>query len=140
MASSNLRIFYSFLILFSHISHTMSIFTYGFRVHVINGLPNPMTVHCASRNNDFGMKQVAVNEDFHWSFHRNFLLNTLYFCHFWWSSYNRSFDVFNYTISEDCRFDKLKIDGNECVWVVKEDGFYFGNQLPPQNLEKIHVW
>lgn len=138
--TSTHKLLCSLLVVFLHFYRTTSLFTYGFEVHVINNLSTPVTVHCASRNNDFGFKSLSVNEDFHWSFQRNFWLRTLYFCHFWSPSNDKAFEVFNYFISENCRYDQLQIDGNQCVWVVREDGFYFDNQFPPQNLVKLHDW
>lgn len=140
MTSATSKIFYSLLILSSHFYSSISFGTYGFEVHVINGLPDSLIIHCASKDDDFGFKRLNVQENFHWYFHRNIWLTTMYFCHFWWSSKSVSFEVFNYTISEDCRFDQLNIDRNRCVWLVQKDGFYFGNQYPLQNIQKIHDW
>lgn len=142
MGIATFNFIYSLLILSSHFYHTnsFSLGTYGFQVHVINELSDSLTIHCASKDNNFDVKRLTLHEDYHWHFRRNIFLTTMFFCHFWWGSKSVSFEVFNYTISEDCRFDKLNVDHNQCVWVVKEDGFYFGNQFPPQNMKIVHHW
>lgn len=142
MAYISSKILNSLLISSFYFPYALSFGTYGFTVNVINGLPNSLALHCASKDDDFGFQHILANENYHWYFHRNFWLTTRYKCTFWWASKSARFDVFNYTISEECRFDKLNVDHNQCVWIVKEDGFYFGNQFPPQIqiMERRHDW
>ncbi|XP_027165933.1 S-protein homolog 24-like [Coffea eugenioides] len=98
-------------------------------LYVHNGLPDdstPLTVHCASGNDDIGYHNLTVNQDLTWSFHMNFFRNTLYFCHFWRGAKSAMFDVYNDTWAYYCghyhQSDKY------CYWLVKENGFYFTGQ------------
>ncbi|WMV48175.1 hypothetical protein MTR67_041560 [Solanum verrucosum] len=96
-----------------------------YQIHVINKLPfnSPqLKVHCASKDDDFGDHYPAINEDFNWSF-CNFFDRTLFFCHFWWDSKDKSFDVFNdknFCVKDQNVPNIL----NSCTWEVRSDGFY----------------
>ncbi|PIN13808.1 hypothetical protein CDL12_13579 [Handroanthus impetiginosus] len=110
-----------------------------FTVYVTNNLPNnspPLFIHCASGDNELGNHKLYVNNNFHWSFKLNFRQTTLYFCRFRWRGRNVAFDVFNTGIGDKCEGPH----GNLCAWFVKQDGFYFGNDLPPRGLTKLHDW
>ncbi|OIT28050.1 hypothetical protein A4A49_59712, partial [Nicotiana attenuata] len=102
------------------------IFSKKFEVHVINKLPSDspqLQIHCASKNNDLGDNNVAIDEDFNWSFCESFLDRTLFFCHFWWGSQNKVFNVFDdpyYCVKHGANINVL----NYCKWEVRPDGFY----------------
>ncbi|OIT30532.1 hypothetical protein A4A49_59201, partial [Nicotiana attenuata] len=102
------------------------IFTTKFQVHVINKLPSDspqLRIHCASGDNDLGYHCPAINEDFNWSFCEAFFDNTLFFCHFWWGSNEKRFEVFNDPYG--CVFDQKVINFLAyCKWEVRPDGFY----------------
>lgn len=97
-----------------------------YQVHVINKLPsNPpqLKIHCASKNDDLGYHDLAINDDFNWSFCNAVFSQTLFFCHFWWSSKQKAFDVFN--DQQHCVSDvNVTNSSNDCKWVVQADGFY----------------
>ncbi|XP_022843408.1 S-protein homolog 2-like [Olea europaea var. sylvestris] len=117
--------------------------TNGYDVHVVNGLPdspNPLWVHCASKDNELGTRILHVNEDFHWHFFEGVFGETLFFCHFWWGSKQMAFDVFKNPT--DCERGDPKADHNQCYWVVKADGFYFSKINPPSpsDLKKRNDW
>lgn len=131
------------LILFANLLYTMSSSEEGvcflskrYQVHVVNNLPGdipPLTIHCASKDNNLGFHQLPLNYDFHWSFCENVEEVTLFFCHFWWGQKNIAFDVFSNVFSlSDCK--------NACYWSVQSDGFYFSGHYPPQNFVKKYVW
>ncbi|KAL2469550.1 Plant self-incompatibility protein S1 family [Abeliophyllum distichum] len=132
-------------IVLPHLVQVLTAFhvTRGYDVHVVNGLPdspNPLWVHCASGNDDLGERILHENEDFHWHFRDGILGRTLFFCHFWWGSKQRSFEVFHNP--EKCEFGYGRHDHNPCYWLVKPDGFYFSNLFPPppSSLKKIYDW
>ncbi|KAL7175052.1 hypothetical protein ACSBR2_028788 [Camellia fascicularis] len=62
-------------------------------VHVISNVPNPLRVRCQSKDNDFGMHTLNNGQDFFWRFRPR---HTLFFCHFYWGSKDKMFDVLQY--------------------------------------------
>lgn len=105
-----------------------------YKIHVINLLPKnsaPMTLHCASGDNDLGFHQLRVGDDFHWSFCRQFFGKTLFFCHLWWNGKEISFDVYN---------EFRQNDFNLNVWAVKSDGIYFTKDRLLSSLKKFYSW
>ncbi|PIN26862.1 hypothetical protein CDL12_00355 [Handroanthus impetiginosus] len=112
-----------------------------FSVHVVNNLPSntsPLSIHCSSKNDDLGNHALYVNDDFHWHFGMNFWFTTLFFCRFQWEGKNVAFDVFNARLAKSyCESDQVE---SICLWSVKQDGFYIGNQIPPARLTKLHDW
>ncbi|KAI5655991.1 hypothetical protein M9H77_24784 [Catharanthus roseus] len=105
-----------------------------YTVHVINNLPSNqflLKIHCASGDDDLGFHNLTVNQDFNWSFRVNIRGTTLFFCHFWWQNKDKAFEVFNnYIATKTCR--------TNCYWLVREDGFYFTDdidKIPPQKVE-----
>lgn len=114
-------------------------------VHVVNFLSDntqPLRIHCASGDNDLGYHDLAIKQDFQWSFHVNYFVHsTLYFCHFWWGAKQASFDVFNKTWAPNC--NRVHKGDKFCFWLVKDDGFYFtGTQHNdvPGPFAKIRDW
>lgn len=110
----------------------------SFRAHVyiVNNLPHgsePLKYHCASKDDDFGDRQLNVNESFTFSFCVK-PFATLYFCHFWWNQKDKSFVVF-----------KAKTDDSpdgKNYYSVQSDGFYKAKTFPPlqNNLKKVESW
>ncbi|XP_073120003.1 S-protein homolog 5-like [Henckelia pumila] len=117
-------------------------FMKGYEVHVVNNLPSTpgLFIHCASGNDDLGNHTLNLNEEFTWHFHMNFWQTTKYFCRFRWENRDVAHDVFNYKLSSSCEYDHHQAEGNICYWSVTLDGFYLGNQIPPQNVMKIYDW
>ncbi|PIN24458.1 hypothetical protein CDL12_02809 [Handroanthus impetiginosus] len=103
--------------------------TQKYEVHIVNSLPQnspTLRLHCASGNDDLGYHDLLVNQDFQWSFCDKFFGGTLFFCHLWWGSKNKGFEVFNTHWEGRCR-------NYICDWVAKSDGIYF-------NREKLYDW
>ncbi|CAN4090971.1 unnamed protein product [Withania somnifera] len=102
------------------------IFSQKYEVHVINKLaPNTpqLRVHCASKNSEVGNQNLAIGEDLNWSFCEALFDRSLYFCHFWWGSKDKAFEVFNdpsYCVKNAKHVNFLKY----CKWEVRNDGFY----------------
>ncbi|GFP88793.1 hypothetical protein PHJA_001023000 [Phtheirospermum japonicum] len=76
-----------------------------------------MVVHCASGDDELGFHTLSVNEQFQWGFCP--APRTLFFCHLWWGSKQKSFDVF---VS---KFIKRTYD--DYYWVAASDGIYLSN-------------
>ncbi|OIT07526.1 hypothetical protein A4A49_63175, partial [Nicotiana attenuata] len=122
------------------------IFSTKYEIHVINKLPSgspQLQIHCASKDDDLGYNNVAIDEDFNWSFCETWFDRTLFFCHFWWGSQNKAFNVF------DNAYYCVKYDGaninvlNYCKWEVRPDGFYleqFNATHPSYYMDRYTGW
>ncbi|KAK4341596.1 hypothetical protein RND71_040097 [Anisodus tanguticus] len=104
-------------------------FTHKIHMYVLSQLPynsDKLEIHCASKNNDFAHQYLNANEVFHWQFCNNVWHTTKFFCHFWWESKERSFEVFNdqdYCINDG---GEVPYETRRCVWAVFDCGFYLG--------------
>lgn len=107
--------------------------TSPFDVHVINKLTQPLTLHCASGDDDLGNREIAPDYDFNWSFCDIYLANTLFFCHLWRDYHEISFDVFTMKLSEKC-------SNGLCFWEVRSDGIYFSGGKEPREFSKMYEW
>uniref|UniRef100_A0A3Q7GPG1 S-protein homolog n=1 Tax=Solanum lycopersicum TaxID=4081 RepID=A0A3Q7GPG1_SOLLC len=108
-------------------------------VHVVDALPNndiPLSLHCASKDDDLGYHYPKVGDDFHFHFYPKLFGHTLFFCHFWWGKKDAAFDVYTYELSPNCSWDDRSI--SYCYWKVQEDGFYMGPSL--NEVKKMHDW
>ncbi|OIT30240.1 hypothetical protein A4A49_64733 [Nicotiana attenuata] len=100
-----------------------------YHVYVWNSLPNnspPLWVHCASKDDELGYNNIAPTTNINWSFHASMWLKTMFFCHFWWNSKDKAFEVFNDldTCVKDAGQSNIPHPTTVCQWVVKEDGIY----------------
>ncbi|KAI3474341.1 hypothetical protein Pfo_029173 [Paulownia fortunei] len=111
-------------------------FTPKYTVYVANSLPPkspPLIAHCASKDDDFGNHTLTSGQSFNWSFCDSYIENTLFFCHFWWGTKERAFDVYTSKDKSDC----FK---HACYWEADADGIYFDGTYPPQLLSKVYEW
>ncbi|PHT75415.1 hypothetical protein T459_18937 [Capsicum annuum] len=140
-------IFFSFIFVLNLLMVKGS-WTPRYQVHINNNLPdgsNPLRLRCKSKDDDLGDKVRSVNEEFTFAFNEHVLGETLFFCHFYWNSKDKSFDVFNDTMADKCGLER-KYGLNfyyGCYWKVQEDGFYFDSQLlptPEAQYEKFYEW
>ncbi|XP_060212229.1 uncharacterized protein LOC132639850 [Lycium barbarum] len=101
-----------------------------------------LKLHCASKDDDFGIHFLSNTQDFRWSFCEHEFRRTMYFCHFWWGSKENSFEVFNDEFRCVHKADIPSAHKSECVWVVRPDGFYLGYHQKNGNLWtfKHHDW
>ncbi|PSS35712.1 Pumilio like [Actinidia chinensis var. chinensis] len=109
-------------------------------VHIISRVPNnptPLQVRCQSRDNDFGMHTLYNGQEFHWAFTENFFGTTLYFCHFYWGSEDKSFAVYDTRLSHHCP-PLAESNYSNCYWEARPDGFYLSGDN--QSWEKINNW
>lgn len=96
-------------------------------VYVVNALPGPMNARCQSGNKDLGNRTIAVNNELSWDFCANAFGRTLWFCHLYWGSKDKSFDVYNSELGDNfCA-------NNECYWTARPDGIYIYK-------EKLYEW
>lgn len=101
------------------------VFVPRFEVHVFNNLPpgRPLLIHCASGNDELGYHNLNVNQSFHWDFCQTIAGTTIFFCHFWWGSKEKTFEVFDALWKDKC-------SSGFCVWAAKSDGIYFNGDNP----------
>lgn len=105
-------------------------------VHIINEVPiPPLKFRCQSVDNDLRTQTLNQGQVFSWGFHPGLFLWTLYFCHFYWCSQDKSIEVYSKKIDGFCK-DK---DGKfNCYYRVQRDGFYFSNDN--LNYKLIDKW
>ncbi|KAK2985179.1 hypothetical protein RJ640_010468 [Escallonia rubra] len=97
-----------------------------------------------------GYHTLYVGGDFHFRFRNNVRRTTLFFCHFYWDSKDKTFDVFNMKqYGDSCKLIEFGLL-NYCYWYVEVDGFYFVNhdnitdgeknsKVAPNNTDKGHI-
>ena len=94
-------------------------------VHIISRVPDnpgPLQCRCQSKDDDFGLHTISNGQEFSWKFSPNLIQSTLYFCHFYWNSKDKSFVVYDKNIGHHYGDKK-----NNFYWEVKPDGFYQAN-------------
>lgn len=131
----------SFFILFIISSYIISTYQVvadqSVEVHIINGLPNndkPAKIHCASAKDDLGERFPKVGGDFEFHFHPSDEGRSLFFCRFWWGDKRATIDVYTKELSPHCS----EGDTSFCIWVFKQDGFYFGPSI--REIKKMYDW
>ncbi|KAH7849041.1 hypothetical protein Vadar_012091 [Vaccinium darrowii] len=107
------------------------------RVKITSRVPNkpsPLRVRCQSKDTDIGMHTLYEGEELVWNFRKK-LWSTLYFCHFYWNSKDRSCAVFDRRIyTYHC---KTELRVTECYWEARPDGFYIDDG---DKWTKINDW
>lgn len=101
-------IFFSFIFVLNLVMVKGS-WTPRYQVHINNNLhdgSNPLRLRCKSKDDDLGDKVRSVNEEFTFAFNEHVLGGTLFFCHFYWNSKDKSFDVFNDTMADKCGLER----------------------------------
>ncbi|KAK1414081.1 hypothetical protein QVD17_29821 [Tagetes erecta] len=108
-----------------------------------NLIPDTITVHPQSADDDLGNRQLVFGNHTDWSFCLQTFLKTRFYAHFYWNSKTAFFDVFNYGLSESyCVNGKEFIKEQRCYWMVIEDGFYLTRHPGefPNGATKLHDW
>lgn len=119
-------------------------YEYTYHVHIFNNLPpdsQQLKLHCQSGNKDLGIQYLPVRKDFSWKFCGN--ADILYFCHFWWTPYDKTIDVWN--DQDHCIHggEKFVPDRTlKCVWQLQKDGIYLGtiNSTGQLNISRYMQW
>lgn len=107
-----------------------------FNVRILNNLPKDSAVggtvriHCASADTDLGYHRLQQKKEFRWSFCMNFWLTTMYFCHFWWNKKDVALEVFSFNMIGKCEYKDSNQTLKVCLWDVREDGLYLGQEHP----------
>lgn len=104
-------------------------------VHIVNNLTSnsqPLKIHCASGDNDLGHHDLYPGQKYEWGFCPNLGPNTLFFCHFWWGSKNKAFEVYNQK--------KMKKSNRQSWWKAEDDGIYFCNGKTSSVYMKKYDW
>ncbi|KAF7132423.1 hypothetical protein RHSIM_Rhsim09G0055400 [Rhododendron simsii] len=90
------RVFLALVVVIFHLVYATS---GQITIHVISNVPDKPTghlqVHCKSGDDDLKMRTLNDGGEFNWTFFDNIIQTTLFFCHFYWGSKDRVFDVFN---------------------------------------------
>lgn len=104
-------------------------------IHIYNDLPDKLSYHCASKDDDFGLQVLNPGQVFTWRFRTNFSRSTLYFCHFFWGSKQKKFDVFQGSWDKDGYYHTYS-------YTVNTDGFYLSNDPNDRNANSalIFTW
>ncbi|XP_057783592.1 S-protein homolog 31-like [Salvia miltiorrhiza] len=97
-------------------------------VRIINGFTNnsslALVVWCAAADGgDIGGRALQERDDYSWSVKVGPLWSSARFvCTLKWDAKRRKFDAFR------ASRDRYRCGhGGQCLWLVKEDGFYFSN-------------
>uniref|UniRef100_A0A7N0V2T5 S-protein homolog n=1 Tax=Kalanchoe fedtschenkoi TaxID=63787 RepID=A0A7N0V2T5_KALFE len=93
-----------------------------YHVRITNGFSSnsslPLIIWCSSERDELGSLALQEGDDFSWSLKSNFLGTVgghQYTCTMKWDLRRRSFVAFSGGRGES----------RKCLWLVKEDGFYF---------------
>ncbi|XVF81126.1 hypothetical protein PTKIN_Ptkin15bG0131400 [Pterospermum kingtungense] len=91
-------------------------------VCVVNGLSNSQTLflHCKSKDDDLGARNLFPGTNFTWSFQQNLLRTTLFWCYM--SKDDNSHAAFKVFWQDVLLFHKCS--WKNCVWTAKDDGIY----------------
>lgn len=133
----NWQIFLVFLftsyIVFISISHHhqpeyFSIDGITYQIRVVNGFTNnsslPLVIWCASQDGDIGGRALQEGDDYTWETALSFWTSTpSYFCTMKWDQTRKKFEAFKVHQEKKPRLGSFR----KCLWLVKEDGFYFSN-------------
>nr|GEY68889.1 S-protein homolog 5-like [Tanacetum cinerariifolium] len=104
-----------------------------YQVSVLNGLDNnssvPLVIWCNNVDDtygDIGGRALQEGDDFSWNIHVTlwkYILSTNVFeCTMKWDQKRKKFEAFKLR-RDQSRCGILR----KCVWLVKEEGFYFSN-------------
>lgn len=97
-----------------------SIVVADYHVYIINNLDESviLRVHCKSKDNDLGIRNISYGGLVSWKFKINIIRTTLFYCDINWRNVKGHFDVF-----------VAKRDAHRCVdhkwyWRIDLDGLY----------------
>ncbi|KAL7145205.1 hypothetical protein ABFS83_07G065000 [Erythranthe nasuta] len=106
-------------------------------VKIYNRMPQgtpALTVHCASKDDDFGNRSLSTGQDFNWSFRTNFWGTTLFFCRFWWGRKTIAFDVF------DAAWEASGFHHTYTYVVNKDGAFVTYDETPSNHMREMQKW
>lgn len=107
----------------------------NFEIYITNELKpgaQPVTFRCQEKGFDYGTKVLQQRQTFGFNFETELFLKKLIFCHFYWTTYQITFDLFSERIDRK--------SGHVCFWEIREDGFYRRCEGKPPVWVKMHDW
>ncbi|KAM3249721.1 hypothetical protein P3L10_011491 [Capsicum annuum] len=115
-----------------------------YHVYIANALPNnsnaKLEFHCKSKDDDLGIHDLLPGQNWNFSFHENIIRSTLFYCSFVWDNKQKTFNVFDDSITciNQAKGDQI----DTCYWLVKSDGFYLAHMADPPSwaLTKYYNW
>ncbi|MBA0730435.1 hypothetical protein Goshw_019836 [Gossypium schwendimanii] len=108
-------------------------------VYVVNGLSDGrmLFVHCKSRDNDLGSRNLDVGTNFTWSFQQHIFRRTLFWCYV--SKDDNDYDGGGAHASFKVFWQDVllfhKCSWKDCIWIAKDDGIYIKNV--PRNADEF---
>ncbi|KAJ9182382.1 hypothetical protein P3X46_006383 [Hevea brasiliensis] len=75
-----------------------------------------LTIHCKSKDDDLGTREIPFNGNFSFRFRPNFMDTTLFYCNMTWQGQTHGFDIYI------AQRDKDKCPHNNCSWIIKPTG------------------
>ncbi|KAK8635673.1 hypothetical protein V6N13_004398 [Hibiscus sabdariffa] len=95
-------------------------------VHAVNGLSSNkiLLIHCKSRDDDLGERNLTVGNEFEWKFKTNAFGTTLFWC-FMASRSDHVHAKFNVFWDNEDLF--YRCNWKNCIWIAKDDGIYLKN-------------
>ncbi|GFP90066.1 hypothetical protein PHJA_001150400 [Phtheirospermum japonicum] len=90
-------------------------------------------MHC---DEELGNHTLKPGEDYHFDFSKG--PKTLIFCHLWWNGKNIGFDVFRTSWKDEycVKSHNVKL----CGWLVRPDGIYIAENVPPRSFTRVYTW
>lgn len=107
-------------------------------VHIISRVPNELRLRCQSADDDLGNRTLSTGAEFKWNFRLNFFETTLFFCHFYWGSKDKSFVTYDKNI--DLKYCRETSDQYNCYWEARPDGFYVSGDQKSWKLLNKWTW
>ncbi|XP_058202573.1 S-protein homolog 3-like [Rhododendron vialii] len=91
-------------------------------VHIKSDVAGQLRFRCQSGNDDLGNQILSTGGYYAFNFHPSF--TTEFFCHFYWNSRDKIFDVYNASITGACEHGFVHYD---CYWRVSPTGFFLSD-------------
>ncbi|XP_076904362.1 S-protein homolog 21-like [Bidens hawaiensis] len=115
----------------------------GWAISVVNNCHERVQVHCKSKDDDIGLKDLGLHESVDWKFCENIIEpSTLFFCHAYKGNKEQVFDVFNYDkIRPHCCERDKNLEYGRVNWLLNEDGIHFIDRCGAVDKDvKMHDW
>ncbi|XP_058202574.1 S-protein homolog 5-like [Rhododendron vialii] len=102
-------------------------------VHITSAVGGQLRFRCQSGDDDLGNQTLSFGQ--YYDFHFNPSSYTLFFCHFYWNSKDKSIDVYKQSLAGKCEHRLVHYD---CFWRVTPIGFYLSRD--DQHYQLINSW
>ena len=98
------------------------------RIYIINDISEEITFHVKSKDDDLGNHTRPFHGLYDWSFCVTW--GTLFNGEFWWGSKYQTLHLYDSDIDFKCS-DKWKVQTQNCYWLVRPEGLFWGKQNLP---------